>query len=107
MKKKELIEHQIDRPGDNTAEVAVDVTNPQRLLLNGSQAAWLLSMSKATFYVMNKNGQLGPEQIRGMKRWSRFELEDWVRAGCPDRRTWRKMREPVIDEDHRILNSNH
>jgi predicted DNA-binding transcriptional regulator AlpA len=63
------------------------------LLLPAKQAAVLCGMSAASWHRKVSAG-LAPAPLRigpGCVRWRRSELEDWVRASCPDRRTWVAM----------------
>ena len=60
------------------------------LLLDAGSAAELLGFTRQFLYDMHKSGRLGPMPIYFGKRsrWSRFELENWVKAGCPNRQNW-------------------
>ncbi len=57
-----------------------------------SEAARLLGISRTTFLAMHASGKLGPRPHKYGRRvlWARAELEAWVRAGSPARRTWTK-----------------
>jgi predicted DNA-binding transcriptional regulator AlpA len=63
------------------------------LLLTARQAAALCGVSAATWHRMVASGRC-PAPVRlsaGCVRWRRGELEDWIAAGCPDRRTWEAL----------------
>lgn len=59
------------------------------LLITSRDAAKLLQVSERTLWKMMSIGQT-PEPIRIGRgvRWSKEELEAWVRAGCPSREKW-------------------
>jgi len=63
------------------------------LLLDAPGAAGLLGFTRQYFYQLQSSGRLGPEPFYFGKRtrWSRFELESWVRAGCPNREKWLEL----------------
>lgn len=69
-----------------------DVANckPDVVLINASQAAALLSISRAHFYDLCRNGQIGPVPVRFGRatRWNRIEMGQWIQAGCPNRMEW-------------------
>jgi predicted DNA-binding transcriptional regulator AlpA len=55
------------------------------LLIEASEFARLLSVSKATFARMKAAGRL-PRHVqlsRGCHRWNAVEARDWINAGCP------------------------
>ena len=64
------------------------------LMVSITEAARLLGISRTTFLVMNDTGKLGPRSHKYGRRvlWERAELEDWVKAGSPSRRTWANMK---------------
>jgi excisionase family DNA binding protein len=68
---------------------ANQITTPP-LLLNASQAADLLSLSRSTFYSLLSRGAIGPRPVRLGRsvRWPAEELRQWVEAGCPPRDKW-------------------
>jgi predicted DNA-binding transcriptional regulator AlpA len=64
-----------------------------RHLLRAKRAARLCDVSLATWWRWDAAGKI-PAGIKisgGTKRWRREELKAWVRARCPDRRTWEAM----------------
>jgi predicted DNA-binding transcriptional regulator AlpA len=73
----------------------VDVDGHSKmLLLDAKNAARLLGIGERFFWGMHSSGELGPLPIRLGTRtlWSRFELEEWVKARCPRRGEWAVMK---------------
>jgi hypothetical protein len=68
---------------------------PPGFLLGAPEVANLLCISETMVRSMDKSGELGPAPIRlrGRLLWSRFELENWVKAECPRRERWVAMKE--------------
>jgi predicted DNA-binding transcriptional regulator AlpA len=66
-----------------------------RFLLSAKEAAALLGIGERFLWAMHDTGELGPLPIKLGRRtlWSRFELERWVRARCPRREVWVRMKE--------------
>jgi predicted DNA-binding transcriptional regulator AlpA len=67
--------------------------SPRRELLRAERACRLCDVSIATWWRWDAAGKI-PAGIKispGTKRWRRDELEAWIRAKCPDRRTWQAM----------------
>lgn len=65
----------------------------EALLLSAKQAAMLCGMSLATWHRKNAAG-LVPAPVRlgpGCVRWSRRSLAEWVRLGCPNRKTFEAL----------------
>jgi predicted DNA-binding transcriptional regulator AlpA len=65
------------------------------LALCAKEAATLLGISRAQFWKLHSSGRL-PLPVRlGTKKpvWIRSELEDWLRAGAPDRATWLRLKQ--------------
>lgn len=66
----------------------IEIEGP--LLLTIHDLARMLSVSERELWRMRSSGklpapiELGPKLIR----WGRAEVQDWIVAGCPDRRTW-------------------
>jgi excisionase family DNA binding protein len=61
------------------------------LLIDTRQAAKLLKISARTIFQMEKDGRM-PAAIRigdRAVRWSYMELQEWVNAGCPERKDWK------------------
>ncbi len=60
------------------------------LLLSAQEAATLLGIARSHLYAMHSSGRLGPLPISLGRRtlWSRQELGEWVRCGCPARHEW-------------------
>ena len=65
----------------------------QDLLLSADKAAGLCGVARSLWYTMHSSGRLGPLPIKLGRRtlWRREELEDWVKAGCPERTRWVAM----------------
>ena len=64
-----------------------------KLLLDAKEAAALCNVSQATWYRLHIIGKT-PEPVKLGRRslWVRDELEAWVRAGCPKREKWNKLK---------------
>lgn len=65
------------------------------LLVSVSDAALMLGISRPLLYQMLSDGRFGLVGTRfGRKRlFSTEELRNWVKAGCPSREKWLKIRE--------------
>jgi predicted DNA-binding transcriptional regulator AlpA len=72
-------------------------TSTKVLLLDASGAAELLGFTRQYLYELSSSGRLGPMPIYFGKRsrWSRYELINWVKAGCPNRQKWLLIKENV------------
>ena len=54
------------------------------MLMDVSQVATILSISPRTVYRMADAGAMPrPRRLNTLIRWSRLEIESWVKAGCP------------------------
>jgi predicted DNA-binding transcriptional regulator AlpA len=64
----------------------------QSLLLGREDAARLCGVS-VTSWDRLKAGALNPQPIKlgGRVLWKRSDLEEWVRLGCPDRKTFKVL----------------
>lgn len=63
------------------------------LMIDAKQAAALISVSPATWHRMVAAGKT-PAPIKlsgGCVRWRTADLQSWIDAGCPDRKTWLTM----------------
>jgi excisionase family DNA binding protein len=73
-----------------------ETTTGPVLLFTVNEAAAFIGCSKSTLLKWDARG-LVPAPLRpgGMRivRWRKAELEEWIRAGCPNRRTWEAMRQ--------------
>lgn len=69
-------------------------TTLEPALVGAKGAAALTGVSRATWYRLRSSGRC-PRPIRLGARvlWRVEELRDWVRAGCPGRARWEKMKE--------------
>jgi predicted DNA-binding transcriptional regulator AlpA len=55
--------------------------------------AVLLNTSIRTIDRLNSAGRLpAPVRVGARPRWRHDEILAWVRAGCPDRRSWEALR---------------
>jgi len=63
------------------------------ILLDAAHAAALLGISRSHFHDLCRRGYIGPIPINLGRsvRFSRFELEAWVKACCPCRQDWQLM----------------
>lgn len=63
------------------------------LLIDIQQLSALLARSTASLERDEAAGRLpAPLRLGGSKRWRYAEIEAWVAAGCPERKTWEAMR---------------
>jgi predicted DNA-binding transcriptional regulator AlpA len=59
------------------------------ILVRKSTLAKILDISVRTLSRKESGGHLPAAlMIAGSKRWRRSEIEAWVEAGCPPRKTW-------------------
>ncbi len=67
----------------NNVSVSPSSDSPATLL-DVSQVATILSVSERTIYRMADSGAMPrPRHLNSLVRWSRQEVEAWVKAGCP------------------------
>lgn len=63
------------------------------LLVNGRDAARLLSISSRTFRRLDSAGAVPlPVRIGRSKRWAVADLRSWCCSGCPSRQVWQQRR---------------
>ena len=63
------------------------------MLMDVSQVAAILNVSTRTVYRMSDSGALPrPRRLNTLIRWSRLEIEAWVKADCPSCRPATKVR---------------
>jgi predicted DNA-binding transcriptional regulator AlpA len=65
--------------------INADYEDKPSVLLDASEFARLLSISKATLWRLRENGKL-PQPIALTSqclRWRRSEIEAWIERGCP------------------------
>jgi hypothetical protein len=69
---------------------SVDHPKVPVLLVGAEDAARALGISRTSFLVADKTGEIGPQSVRiGARRlWSIGELQAWTLAGCPARQRW-------------------
>ena len=54
------------------------------MLIDVEQVASILSVSARTVYRLSDMGAMPrPRHLNTLIRWSRLEIETWVKAGCP------------------------
>ena len=52
-----------------------------------------LGLSKRQIFRLKSSGKLpAPVKIGGSIRWVSTEIERWILAGAPDRKTWEQMK---------------
>lgn len=62
-------------------------------LFDVEQVASILNVSPRTVYRMSDAGAMPrPRHLGALVRWSRLEIEAWVKAGCPSCRPAPKAR---------------
>lgn len=69
-----------------TASSGTDTATPGAMLLTAKDFAAVLRVSIRTFYRLKDSGSIPlPKRVAGSKlaRWSRAEVEGWVRDGMP------------------------
>ncbi len=53
-----------------------------------------LSLSKRQIFRLHASGKIpAPLRIGGSVRWIASEIESWLAAGAPDRRTWESLKQ--------------
>ena len=64
------------------------------LLVTADQASTMCGISSASWYRMASAGRCpAPVRLsRGCVRWRAEELQEWIAAGCPDRRIWEALK---------------
>ncbi|MCP4614102.1 MAG: helix-turn-helix domain-containing protein [Planctomycetes bacterium] len=71
----------------------------QPALLTIPQVCEYLNISRASFYKINATGAFGLLPVKlGICRkvlYSRFELDAYIRAGCPHRKIWQAQRKGI------------
>ena len=76
----------------------VETQTVEPLLIQISDAARILGISRATFYAWLSAGKIGVKEIRmgdgahAKPLFSLVELRAWVSAGCPSREQWQVMK---------------
>lgn len=65
------------------------------LLVGAEDAARSLGISRSSFLLADKTGEIGPQSVKigGRRLWSLPALRAWVLAGCPARQRWIECRE--------------
>lgn len=69
------------------------ISTENAVLIDADQLGEILGVSRTTVWRMASEGRT-PCAIRLRKsvRWSRLEIDRWIAAGCPDRRTWQRIK---------------
>ena len=63
------------------------------LTLTVAELAKELRVSPRHVWRMHSSGKLPlPVRLGRCIRWNRDEIQQWIAAGCPDRRVWQSMR---------------
>lgn len=63
------------------------------LVITTDGLAETLDMSVRSIHRLLSGGKIPkPSRLGGQLRWSRAEIEEWIQAGMPDRKTWERMR---------------
>ena len=66
-----------------------DTAKTTPLLLNATDAAERLGVSRTAFYRLSRAGRLPlPVRLGRSVWWRSAELDAWVAAGCPGRARW-------------------
>ena len=70
------------------------MTTPELpLTLNATLAAVYLGVSRSRIYELDASGHLpSPVDWEPKKRWARYELKRWAKAGFPPRHEWEQMK---------------
>jgi predicted DNA-binding transcriptional regulator AlpA len=74
---------------------ATSVDSP-KLTLTPEDFAAALSISRSQFFKQQSAGKIGPTPVyfgARAPRYLRSEVEEWLRAGAPNRLTWQRLRE--------------
>ena len=67
--------------------------NKRLQLLSAKTVGQKLSLSKRQIFRLSACGKFPkPLKIGGSVRWIASEIENWLAAGAPDRRTWEAMK---------------
>lgn len=68
-------------------------TDATPLLIPDTEAAALSGISRASWHRLRAADKIGPTAVKLGRavRWNRAEVEAWILAKCPDRRTWEAM----------------
>jgi predicted DNA-binding transcriptional regulator AlpA len=82
----------IPAPAESQLAAPVEVA-----LLRARGAATLCGVGLATWWRWDAAGRV-PHGVKigGARLWSREELLDWIRAGCPERVEWQARREAEL-----------
>ncbi|MBA7554729.1 hypothetical protein ES705_47360 [subsurface metagenome] len=63
-------------------------------MLTAKAVAEILSLSKRQIFRLNSCGKIpAPIRISGSVRWAESTIQDWLRAGAPNRKTFEAMQQ--------------
>lgn len=66
----------------------------EKALLRDVDCAALMDIGRATWWNWNSQGLVpAPVRVGGSVRWRSEEIQAWVKAGCPARSEWTRIRE--------------
>ena len=73
---------------------------PQTLAVDAATLATSLGVSLRHLRRMEASGALGPRPLRFGRsvRYSVAEVQEWIRAGAPDRKTWQQIKTEEGDD---------
>lgn len=78
-----------DTPHPSSGSPHSDLSNR---LITAKQLADLLAVSERTVWRLDSAGKLPlPIRVGGSVRWRNSEIQRWLLAKCPDRKTWEEM----------------
>lgn len=64
------------------------------LALNAKEFGLLIGLSKRQIFRLNTCGKIPkPLKIGGSVRWIASEIDSWLAAGAPDRKTWEAIKQ--------------
>jgi predicted DNA-binding transcriptional regulator AlpA len=69
---------------------------PDPLFVDRAGLGRMLRLSRRELYRLEDAGRIPAAIVFGTcKRWPIEEIETWVRAGCPPRKSWQNLRSAV------------
>jgi predicted DNA-binding transcriptional regulator AlpA len=83
-------------PGEDPAgNAGTTLSKSEQLALPAQEAATLVGVSRSQWWKLHAAGKVPEPVYLGTKapRWRVEELRSWLAAGCPDRQTWRRLRD--------------
>jgi predicted DNA-binding transcriptional regulator AlpA len=71
----------------------IEPLTSEPLQVPSTVAARMAGVSRATWWRLHAAAKTpAPTKLGGKVFWNKAELEVWIAARCPDRRTWEAMR---------------